>query len=229
LTVLAGTAYLFLIGSQGYRYDAWLILLAGWAVLPLFKLVLSNDAGCLHRNKVMTCAGGILVLLLIFPLLSRSVQGMAQLDESVQQAQKIDLPAVMLVSHCTSGPIASDAPGRIAFLTGRPVVDLSGFGSPEAFQERRANMVRKEWMKEEVQKQSASVAVLFDRDRLEKASSIWTWLAGWWMPGKNSASAFAGILQVQEIPGLTECIQNAEERLPEDVLDLNPAILAKIP
>jgi hypothetical protein len=229
LTVLCGAAFLLLIGSRGYRYDFWLIFLGIWAVLPLLAAAIPSGADFLRRNAVAAFAGGCLAFLLMVPLVNRGIQGVGMAADLLWRFRQIDQPALELVDLCTGGPVATDAPGSVAFLLNRPVVDLSGFASPEAFQERRTYMIRTEWMEEEARERSASAALLTDRKLMEKAATVWTWGAGWWKKIDAYEGDFAGILQVQNGPALPECARPVLKGLSDDVQVIQPGTLGEIP
>ncbi len=123
LALLASIAYLTLIGDREVRYDAWLILLCGWAILPALGKVLPANWQTLRANVGSLAAGGLLAVLFIFPLLNRGVQAMFDFADAVNQERGFYQTAAGWAAQCGSDPIATDAPGTIAFLTGRRVVD----------------------------------------------------------------------------------------------------------
>jgi hypothetical protein len=177
-------AYLTLVGNRGYRYDAWLVMLGGWAILPVLGKILPSDFRALRKQAATLFAGGALAILLAFPLVNRGVQGMIQFGRSADRAKWMSRIASVWAGGCVSGPLATDAPGAIAFLSGYgPIVDLSGFVSLRAFRERRAGELSAEWLAAEADRTGASAAVVFDPTLQSKAARIWMSAGGWMREG----------------------------------------------
>jgi hypothetical protein len=180
LALAAVLVDLTLIGDRGYRYDAWLVLLGGWAFLPALGKILPTDFRDLRRQAVTLFAGGALTLLLGFPLVNRGVQAAVAFGGSVENARRLAQSAAQWTSDCAAGPVATDAPGTIVFLTGREdVVDLSGFVNLEAFRVRRGGAVSAEWMRAEAERTGASTAVLFQPLLQAQAGAVWARIGGW--------------------------------------------------
>jgi len=174
LAFLIILAYLTLVGNLGYRYDAWLVMLGAWAILPALGKILPPDFRELRKDTAVLFAGGALAILLVFPLINRGVQGAIQFAQSMDRTKWVVWLASDWVAECASGPIATDAPGTVVFLTGSDaVVDLSGFVTPGAFRERRRGNLSAEWMRAEVERSGASAVILFLPLAQLEAEKIW--------------------------------------------------------
>jgi hypothetical protein len=184
LAVLAILADLTLIGNRGYRYDAWLVMLGFWAVLPLIGKILPADLRALRANATALLAGVGLAVLLWFPLVNRGVQGALLFGQSAERAKWIQRLAADWAVDCASGPLATDSPGTIVFLTGRgDVVDLSGFVGLDAFRERRGGNLSGDWMRAEAERSGARAAVIFQAGNQALAERIWPPAGGWVQTG----------------------------------------------
>jgi hypothetical protein len=212
--VLAILAHLTLVGGREIRYDAWLIGIGGWALLPALGKILPADPRALWKNSAVLFAGGALTVLLCFPLLVRSVQGAVSFGDSMPQERILDRAAEG-VAGCVSGPIVTDAPGTVAFETGRQVVDLSGFASLSAFRERRGGSISKEWLREEAGRNSVSIIIVFQPNLQAQADSIWT-LVGIWRPSDCEQCGTVGIYAITVDPQVSACLTAFLEAHPED-------------
>jgi hypothetical protein len=184
LALLATLAYLTLAGDRGTRYDAWLVMTAAWAVVPALGRLIPADLRTLGKNPVTLFAAGALAVLLGFPLLNRGVSGVIQFGESMQRAKYIDRWAGAWAAECASGPVATDAPATILFLTGgSEVVDLSGFVGLDAFRERRGGNLTAGWIRAEAERMGASAAIVFQALLQEQADQVWTRSGGWNVAG----------------------------------------------
>jgi hypothetical protein len=214
LTILA---YLTLAGNHGYRYDAWLVLFGGWAILPALGKVLPADFGALRKDVVTLCAGGALAVLLVFPLINRGVQGAIRFDESIEGTKWIGRLASVWAADCSSGPLATDAPGTIAFLTGNDsIVDVSGFVGVGAFQQRRGGNQTAEWLGAEVERTGASAAIIFQPLLQLQASQIWSGAGSWSRTG-CSVCGTAEIYLPSEDQILRSCTDTFLNGLPPEV------------
>jgi hypothetical protein len=212
LALLTTLAYLTLAGDRGYRYDAWLVMTAAWAIVPALGKIIPADLRALGRNPVSLFAAGALAVLLGFPLLNRGVSGMVQFGESLRRARWIDRLATEWAAECVHGPLATDMPATVLFLTGDgEVVDLSGFVGLRAFQERRGGNLTAEWINAEAERAGASAALIFQALLQEQADRVWTRSGGW-----NAAGcAGCGSVAVYERPaGPTECLDSFLNGLP---------------
>ncbi len=222
LALLAAIAHLTLIGDREIRYDAWLILICGWAILPALGKILPEDWQTFRKNVATLAAGGVLAVLLGFPLLSRGVQGMFLFADTMNVEKGIDQSAARWASQCASDPVATDAPGTIAFLTGRPVVDLSGFVSLSAFRIRRAGNITAEWMQAEAERHSVSAALIFQPIIQVPAGTIWKRTGGWALvncPLCQPVEIFA----IRDDPAITSCTESFMGNLPADEILPKPA------
>jgi hypothetical protein len=215
LALLASIAYLTLIGDREIRYDAWLILVCGWAILPALGQILPSDWQALRANVAALVAGGLLAVLFGFPLLSRGVQGMFDFADAMNQEKGYYQTAARWTAQCGSDPVATDAPGTIAFLTGRRVVDLSGFVSLSAFRVRRTGDITAEWMQTEAEGQSVSAAVIFQPVIQTQAATIWKQIGGW-RAADCPLCQEAEIFAVRDAPAAASCTQSFIENLPAD-------------
>jgi hypothetical protein len=208
LALLATLAYLTLVGNRGYRYDAWLVMLGGWAILPALGKILPADFSGLRKNAVPLFAGGALAVLLGFPLINRGAQAAILFGQSVQRTKWIYQSAGEWVAECASGPIATDAPGTVAFLTGmEKVVDLSGFVSLRAFRERRGGNLTADWIRQEAELTGASAAIIFQPALQTQAAQVWFRLGGW----QPADCAFCGgmeIYAIQDDPATAACTKS---------------------
>jgi hypothetical protein len=164
----------------------------------------------------------VLAVLLGFPLLSRGVQGMFLFADTMNVEKGIDQSAARWASQCASDPVATDAPGTIAFLTGRPVVDLSGFVSLSAFRIRRAGNIRAEWMQAEAERHSVSAALIFQPIIQVPAGTIWKRTGGWALvncPLCQPVEIFA----IRDDPAITSCTESFMGNLPADEILPKPA------
>src|SRR4030042_6408472 len=82
-------AYLTLVGNRGYRYDAWLVMLGAWAILPALGKILPGDFREVRKDAVTLFAGGALAVMLAFPLINRGVQGSIQFSQSMDRTKWI--------------------------------------------------------------------------------------------------------------------------------------------
>lgn len=222
LALLAAVAHLTLIGDREIRYDAWLVLLAGWAILPALEKIIPEDLTTLRKNTAALFAGGVLALLLCFPLLNRGVQGIFTFWDSVNLEKEIYLSAARWSTACVSDPVATDAPGTIAFLTGRQVVDLSGFVSLGAFRVRRTGNISAEWMKAETDRRSTTAALIFQPLLQAQAGTIWQRIGGW-RPADCPQCSAVEIYSVRDDPALAECTVEFMGNLPVDEILPLPA------
>ncbi|MGB7537165.1 MAG: hypothetical protein WBM17_01380 [Anaerolineales bacterium] len=219
LTILA---YLTLVGDRGYRYDAWLVMLGAWAILPALGKILPADFRELRKDAVTLFAGGALAVLLGFPLVNRGVQGAIQFTQSLEQMKGIGRTASVWAAECASGPVATDAPGTIAFLTGNgSVVDLSGFVGLRAFRERRAGDIRSEWMQAEAERSGATAAVIFHPALQAQAALIWT-RAGGWRQTDCTVCGSAEIFLPADDPEPRQCAESFLTGLPPEVIRMEP-------
>jgi hypothetical protein len=222
LALLAAIAYLTLIGDREIRYDAWLILLAGWAILPALEKILPEDLAALQKNTAALFAGGLLAILLCFPLLNRGVQGIFLFGDAVKLEKGIYLSAARWSAECVSDPVATDAPGTIAFLTGRSIVDLTGFVSLDAFRVRRVGNISAEWMQAETGRRSTTAALIFQPLLQSQAGTIWPRIGGWRPAGCPLCSAVE-IYAVRDDPALAACTDSFLGNLPADEILPLPA------
>jgi hypothetical protein len=220
LTILA---YLTLVGDRGYRYDAWLVMLGAWAILPVLGKILPADFRELRKDAVTLFAGGALAVLLGFPLVNRGARGEIQFVQSVERTKWIGRMASVWVDECASGPVATDAPGTIVFLTGSDsVVDLSGFVGLRAFRERRAGDIRAEWMRAEAERSGATAAVIFHPSLQAQAAQIWTRAGGWIQTSCTDCSSAEIFFPVDD-PQLQMCVESFLTGLPSKSIILKPA------
>jgi hypothetical protein len=222
LALLAAIAHLTLIGDREIRYDAWLVLLAGWAILPALEKIIPEDLSLLRKNTVALFAGGVLAVLLCFPLLNRGVQGIFLFGDAMNLEKGIYQTAARWSTQCVSDPVATDAPGTIAFLTGRPVVDLTGFVSLGAFRVRRTGNISAEWMKAETDRRSTTAALIFQPLLQAQAGTIWQRIGGWRPAGCPLCSAVE-IYAVRDDPALSACTVEFMGNLPADEILPLPA------
>ncbi|MBN2084374.1 MAG: hypothetical protein JW748_04055 [Anaerolineales bacterium] len=219
LTILA---YLTLVGNRGYRYDAWLVMLGAWAILPALGKILPVDFRDLRKDAVTLFAGGALAVLLAFPLINRGVQGAIQFNQSMDRTKGIVRLAADWAADCGSGPVATDAPGTIVFQTGNDaVVDMSGFVGLRAFRERRAGEIRAEWMRTEAERSGAVAAVIFHPALQAQAAQIWA-RAGGWMRTGCAVCGSAEIFFLSDDPARQACTVSFLKDLPLEVAPLNP-------
>ena len=222
LALITVLAYLTFVGDRGYRYDAWLVMLGAWAVLPALGKILPADFRELRKEAVVLFAGGALAVLLAFPLVNRGVQGAIQFAQSMDRTKWIVQPALDWAADCGAGPIATDAPGTIVFLTGSDsVVDLSGFVGLRAFRERRAGDLRAEWMSAEAERTGAAAAVIFHPNLQAQAAQIWT-RAGGWMRTGCAACGSAEIFIIADDPQPQRCTESFLKNLPPEVIRTEP-------
>lgn len=204
LALLATIAHLTLIGNREIRYDAWLILLGGWALLPALGQIIPENWQALRKNTATLVAGGILAILLAFPLVNRGAQGMILFGDSTSVEKGIYQTAARWVSQCTPDPVATDAPGTIVFLTGRPAVDLTGFVSLDAFRVRRGGMIGADWMQAEAERRSVRVALMFQPLMQIQAATVWRRIGGWNLADCPLCET-AQIYSVRDDPAVTSC------------------------
>ncbi len=220
---LAILAYLTLAGDLGYRYDAWLVMLGAWSILPVLGRILPADFRDLRKNAMTLFAGGALAVLLGFPLINRGVQGAIRFAQSVEGGRNLLQNAGRWVLECDPGVVATDAPGTIVFLTGSDsVVDLTGLVGLRAFQVRRAGDIRAEWMSAEAERTGAVAAVIFNPILQAQAEQIWTGAGGWMRTG-CTACGTAEIFVRTEDPVIRKCTQSFLKGLPPDTTVLIPA------
>jgi hypothetical protein len=205
LTILA---YLTMVGDRGYRYDAWLVILGAWAILPVLGKILPADFRELRKNAVTLFAGGALAVLLGFPFVNRGAQGAILFGKSVERTKWIYQSASEWVTDCASGPVATDAPGTIVFLTGTEnVVDLSGFVSLVALRERRGGNLSVDWIRAEAERSGAGVAVVFRTALQAQAAQVWFRVGGW-KPAGCPLCEGAEIYSVREDPVTAACTES---------------------
>jgi hypothetical protein len=207
LALLAALAYLTLIGDREIRYDAWLVLLCGWAILPALGKVLPADWETLRKDLATLAAAGALAVLFCFPLVNRGAQGMFLFADAMTREKGIYASAARWAAQCGSDPVATDAPGTVAFLTGRRVLDLSGFVSLSAFRVRRAGNITAEWMQSETEARSASVALIFQPLIQAPAGTIWKRIGGWGLvdcPNCQPVEIFA----IRDDPAAAACTES---------------------
>jgi len=222
LALLAVIAHLTLIGDREIRYDAWLILICGWAILPALGEILPGDWQTFRKNVATLAAGGVLAVLLGFPLLSRGVQGIVLFADAINVEKGIYQSAARWATQCATDPVATDAPGTIAFLTGRPVVDLSGFVSLSAFRVRRAGNITAEWMQSEAQQHSASVVLIFQPLVQAPGGTSWQRIGGWGLASCPLCQAVE-IFAVRDDPAVASCTESFMGTLPVDEILPRPA------
>jgi len=222
LALLAVIAHLTLIGDREIRYDAWLILICGWAILPALGEILPEDWQTFRKNVATLAAGGVLAVLLGFPLLSRGVQGIILFADAINVEKGIYQSAARWATQCATDPVATDAPGTIAFLTGRPVVDLSGFVSLSAFRVRRAGNITAEWMQSEAQQHSASVVLIFQPLVQAPGGTSWQRIGGWGLASCPLCQAVE-IFAVRDDPAIVSCTESFMGTLPADEILPMPA------
>jgi hypothetical protein len=222
LALLAAIAHLTLIGDREIRYDAWLILLVGWAILPALEKIIPEDLSVLRKNTATLFAGGVLAVLLCFPLLNRGVQGMFLFGDAMNLEKEISLSAARWSTECVSDPVATDAPGTIAFLTGHSVVDLTGFVSVDAFRVRRGGNISAEWMQAETERRSTTAALIFQPLLQAQAGSIWQRIGGW-RPADCPHCLAVEIYAVRDDPDLAACTVEFMGNLPVDEIIPLPA------
>jgi hypothetical protein len=222
LALLAAIAHLTLIGDREIRYDAWLVLICGWAILPALGKIIPEDLTVLRRNTAALFAGGILAVLLAFPLLSRGVQGIFDFEDAMRQEKAVYQTAARWAMECVPGPVATDAPGTIAFLTGRPVVDLTGFVSLGAFRVRRAGNITADWMRSEAEERSVPAALIFQPLLQAQAGTIWQRIGGW-RPANCPLCQTVEIFAVQDDPDIGSCTARLMGDLPVNDIFILPA------
>jgi hypothetical protein len=222
LAFLIILASLTLVGNRGYRYDAWLVMLGAWAILPALGKILPPDFRELRKDTVVLFAGGALTILLAFPLINRGVQGAIQFAQSMDRTKWVVRLASDWAADCASGPVATDAPGTIAFLTGSDaVVDLSGLVGLRAFRERRAGNLRTEWIQTEAERTGADAAIIFHPSLQAQAAQIWTRAGGWIQAGCTVCST-AEIFFPADDPQLQMCTVSFLAGLPSEVILTEP-------
>jgi hypothetical protein len=215
-------AYLTFAGNLGYRYDSWLVMLGAWAVLPALGKILPENFRELRKDAVVFFAGGALAILLGFPLVNRGVQGALQFSQSLDWMKWIVQPAAEWAAQCGSGPIATDAPGTIVFLTGSDsVMDLTGLVSLRAFGERRSGDLRAEWMSAEAERTGAAAAVIFHPILQAQAAQIWT-RAGGWMRTGCLACGTAELFIIVDDPQPQRCTEAFLKNLPPELIHTEP-------
>jgi hypothetical protein len=215
LALLAVIAHLALIGDREIRYDAWLILICGWAILPALGKILPEDWQTFRKNVATLAAGGVLAVLLGFPLLNRGVQGMFLFADAMNVEKGIYQSAARWATQCASDPVATDAPGTVAFLTDRPVVDLSGFVSLSAFRVRRTGNITAEWMQAEAEQHSISEALIFQPIIQIPAGTIWKRIGGWGLVNCPLCQPVE-IFIVRDDPVIASCTESFMGNLPVD-------------
>ncbi len=223
LALLIILAYLTMAGNPGYRYSSWLVMLGAWAALPALGKILPENFRQLRKDAVVLFAGGALAILLVFPLVNRGVQGAIQFNQSLDRMKWVVRPAADWAAKCGSGPIATDAPGTIVFLTGGDsVVDLSGFVDLRAFGQRRSGDLQAEWMRAEAERMGAAAAVIFHPTLQAQAAKIWT-QAGGWMRTDCAACGTAEIFFLADDPQLQACTESFLNGLPAGSILSRPA------
>jgi len=214
LALLVLLAHLTLVGNREFRYDAWLVMIGGWAALPALGRIIPADLRNLRKNTVALVAGGALAVLLGFPLLNRGIESAILFGESTEQAKWIYKLAGEWAAECAPGTVATDSPGTIAFLTGKEsLVDLSGFAGRAAFQERRGGKISADWMRTEAERSGASMAILFQPLLQSQAAQIWTRIGGWNQADCTRCGS-AELFQVQEDPDSLKCTERFLTNLP---------------
>jgi hypothetical protein len=222
LAILIILAYLTLAGNLGYRYDSWLVMLGAWAALPALGKILPENFRELRKDAVVLFAGGALAILLVFPLVNRGVQGAIQFTQSLDRMKWIVQPAEEWAAKCGSGPILTDVPGTIVFLTGSDsVMDLSGLVVLRAFQERRAGDLGAEWMSAEAGRTGAAAAVIFHPTLQAQAAQIWS-RAGGWMRTGCAACGTAEIFIIVDDPQPQRCTDAFLKNLPPGLIPAEP-------
>jgi hypothetical protein len=216
LALAAMLADLTLVGDRGYRYDAWLVLLGAWAVLPALGRILA-DAGEVRRVQTVTLlAGSALAVLFGFPLLNHGVQASVAFGQSVAEMRTAVRPAADWAAGCSAGPILTDIPGTVFFYSGRAdIADVSGLVGLTAFQKRRGGAVDADWLRAEAARTGAVAALLFDPAARAQAATIWDSIGGWTAAG-CAACPSVRIFRMAEDAGLQTCTAEFLTRLPAD-------------
>jgi hypothetical protein len=111
--------------------------------------------------------------------------------------------------------VATDAPGTVAFLTDRPVVDLSGFVSLSAFRVRRTGNITAEWMQAEAEQHSVSEALIFQPIIQIPAGTIWKRIGGWGLVNCPLCQPVE-IFIVRDDPVIASCTESLMGNLPVD-------------
>jgi hypothetical protein len=221
LALLAAIAHLTLIGDREIRYDAWLVLLGGWALLPALGQIIPENWQAFRKNTATLVAGGILTILLAFPLVNRGAQGMIFFGNSTTVEKGIYQTAARWASQCAPDPVATDAPGTIVFLTGRPVVDLTGFVSLDAFQVRRGRMIGAEWMQAEAERRSVRAALMFQPLMQVQAATVWRRIGGWSLADCPLCET-AQIYAVRDDSAISTCTESFLRSLPGGEIPMKP-------
>jgi hypothetical protein len=215
---------LTLIGDRGYRYDAWLVLLGAWAMVPALGKVLAGEGSAQRANTVTLLAGGALAVLLGFPLVNRGVQASIAFAQSVDRAQGTIRLAAAWAGDCPGGPLATDIPGTVVFYTGSgAVTDMGGLVGLPAFQKRRGGAIDADWLRAEAVRTGAATALLLDPAIQDQAGGLWDRIGGWVGAGCPTCPSVK-IFQIVADAGPLECTAEFLAQLPAGEIILDPAV-----
>jgi hypothetical protein len=165
LWVLLGTVavHLFFIGVREARYDAYLILIGWWAVLPCVETVwaqFKNEK--LPLFSVAGAAFGLLAVLLLFPLINRGISETTSWWQARSDFRELQLAAVSAQQReSATASIATDFPGVFAYA-GFRVVDLTGMANLDLSRARRMGGIRTADIAQEIDAQHITRVVVAD-------------------------------------------------------------------
>jgi hypothetical protein len=166
--------HLLFIGVRQSRYDAYLILIGWWAVLPWLQAVV--DVLRLEKlayRSVTGAAFALLGILLFFPLLNRGVSETIGWWQARADFRGLQQAAVSVLKHeAPRSAVLTDFPGVVAY-SGFRVIDLSGMGSAELARARRAGGVHTEDIANEVAVHQITIATVFDPAMRENLPGTW--------------------------------------------------------
>jgi hypothetical protein len=138
LFVGAIVLHLYFVGLREYRYDAYLVLLGWWAMLPLLQEV--ADFFHSERISIFSASSAVFATLgvvLLFPLANRGLTETSGWWNAREAFRQNELLAVTYAEQQNwSGGAATDFPGVFS-NAGYYVLDLTGMGSANLSRARR--------------------------------------------------------------------------------------------
>jgi hypothetical protein len=147
LLILLGVVLLqlYFIGVRQARYDAFIVVMGWWAVLPWVQTALNRfRAEKLPAWSVSGAAFGLLAVLLFFPLVNRGVSETISWWQARADFRDMQLAVVSsLKREAPDSVVATDFPGAFSF-NGFLVLDLTGMASANLARARRAGGIRPE-------------------------------------------------------------------------------------
>jgi hypothetical protein len=187
--IFIGTAaiHLWLIGMREYRYDAYLLILGWWAVLPWVQ-----EAADYFRTEhipLLSATGavlGILCALLLFPLMNRGVSETANWWQARENFRADQMAAVALVEKRSGvSGVATDFPGAFAYQ-GVPVLDITGMGNVELARARRSGGIEAENVELAALSAKITMAAVQDASVRGYLPAVWERWAYIALPGSGS-------------------------------------------